>query len=98
MQASIFIAVIEIRLDPIADYESEFRPVRIDRRVSSIEYAVNISPQKNSVTNVMFASNTVGLDVRCFQRGQHSAAGDRALPPIRISDSNSECALTKAGF
>jgi hypothetical protein len=61
MKASVFVPVVKLGPDPIAYHHPQ---VFIERNVTSVEDAVNVSAQQNSIRNFMNAPLAKCHDVR----------------------------------
>lgn len=70
--------------------------VSIYRHVAAIEEFVDIGAKEQAVANFMLAAGAVRADVRSIEDRQRALARDCAAPPVAVSDSNPERALTKA--
>jgi hypothetical protein len=90
VKTTVFVSVVEISADPVAHHEAE---VFVKRNVPGVEYAMDVSSQKQTVVDGMGAAVAVCTDMRGFERGKNPSTGNCALPGVGVRDGQTEGAL-----
>ena len=94
MQLVVVPAVIELLLDSAAHLEVQ---VGCYSHIAGIEQAVDIAPEQQPVSRLVFASLAVRANVRSLQHRKSPLIGGCTPPLVGICDQNTESALSQPG-